>query len=135
MQATPVLFAALAISAAVWLTTYVWSHFLKWKCLGEVHRFSAWRGFFSTLVAGGLLLALLLSVVFTLVWLEVGPFEKARSPSPKASVAAPDWGQRERPIAWLVRIDVEHVEGRLRPDGEASVAGALVTPDETSADL
>jgi hypothetical protein len=124
LDAHPALFFLLGIAGVLWLGGVIWSYVLRWKCLGEVHGFSAWRGFFTTLLAWGLVVGLAVAAVFAAAWLRVGPFAERRPTAGDASAAA-SGGQRERPLARDLRIEVGKVEGWLRVDGQSPVARAL----------
>jgi hypothetical protein len=64
---SPPLQLALLPLGVAWVVAFVWSYVLRWKCLGEVHGFSAWRGFLTTLIAGAAWLALVVGVALVLL--------------------------------------------------------------------
>src|SRR5262245_29444563 len=68
------------------LAILVWGWVLGWKCVGEVHGFSAWRGFFAVAIAKTLMLAGVVALLLIVVAAGLLPSKsgKAAKPSPAA---------------------------------------------------
>jgi hypothetical protein len=81
IASSPVLLAALVVFAVLWTAASVWASVLKWKGLAEVHGFSAWRGFFTTALAGMLVLTFLLGLVLVALKLDILPAKRPASPA------------------------------------------------------
>jgi hypothetical protein len=81
VDANPAARVATWAFSGVSFATLVWSLALKWHCLAEVHGFSTWRGFFTTLLAGLLIVALVVGTVVLALALGWHPPEPAKTPN------------------------------------------------------
>jgi len=64
MYANPSLLIALTGFGIVELVISIWSFIVFLKCLGEVHRFSAWKALAAALVPGLILIGIVAACVF-----------------------------------------------------------------------
>jgi hypothetical protein len=134
LDSSPALLAAVAVFGLLWAVTFAWSAVVRWKCLGEVHGFSAWRGLFASAIAWTLVIAVMVGLVLGAVALDVFPSKKA-NPSgdeEEQSAAAGVGGQRVDPAVRIPGLDGRRGMGADRP---SPVRAALVPPHEALADL
>ena len=83
IDASPYRLAVLVGLGLVCLVLGIWSLAVRWKCLGEAHGFSAWRGFLAETIVMSLFVALIAAVVIAVMAFDVFP-----SPPPKTLPAA-----------------------------------------------
>jgi hypothetical protein len=124
-DAPPAAMVIVALIAAPWIAALVWAWVLQWKCVGEVHGFSAWRGFFAMCIAKLMIVAVFVGLVLIAVAAGFPPKTNKPSTPAKESPAA-NGGEREGPALGTVRIEGGRVGIGL--DGPAPVAPALVPP-------
>jgi hypothetical protein len=96
IDASTGLTAALAGFGATWMVVQVWSAILQWKCLGEAHGFSAWRGFLASLFARLVFVVVLLAIVAAALALDLWPGKNALSSpaKPQSRGAVSGWPGR-----------------------------------------
>lgn len=110
-------FLALVGLLLAWLVIGIWAALLKWKCVGEVHGFSAWRGFLAMAIAWILVLTVIAGLVLTLVALDSFPSKApADRPRPRDG-SAPERSavDREDPALIAARMEGRSRVGADRP--------------------
>jgi hypothetical protein len=85
ISSSPARLLVFLASTGIWITLSAWAAVLLWKCLGEVHGFSAWRGFFASTLAWMMVLAFALGVVLLAMMLNFLPMKRSASPASRLS--------------------------------------------------